>query len=428
MKREELHGLLNTEYDERRGFGVEKVDHPDYQNVWFVVPPPLPQDMAFTKKLPAKKLTELLAKSRRTLNRAKPFAPDDELDLLAAKLIVRQEALASSRIEGTYSTIDEVFSRPGEDDVSSDTLAVIGYARAMEGVFKSVAREGFAGVTCELFRRIHRAIVSLDTGYAGLPGEFRAPNLPGSVVQIGGLRRKEESSYNPAPPRHVGRLMDEFVRWLGNPHMQESDDAGLGIPLPLRMVVAHAHFEAIHPFSDANGRVGRVIWPVQMILAGLSPLHLSGFIEVEKDGYYEGLKAWQKRLDPVPLLDYMGIALAESQIEQDKTKEALSGLPNQWRAKVSARRDSTAEKLINHLIAMPVLGVDEVMQIMGVSLPTAMAALDRLKTDGILVEKTKKRRRLRYVADDVLAILGRPFGQSTAEAIAIARRRRTISG
>ena len=427
MKRDELHSLLNVEYEETRGYGIENVEHPDYENIWFVIPRPLPQDMEFTKKMPKKQLIGLLAKSRRILNEAKPFSGANEIDRLAAKHIIRQEALASSRIEGTYSTIDEVFTRQGDDDASQDTLSIIGYARAMEEVFKTVLQEGHAGISCELFQNIHRAIVTLDKGYRGLPGEFRSSGVPGSIVQIGGLRRKEESSYNPAPPRHVKRLMEDFVCWLSNPNMQEDDDAGFGIPLPLRMVIAHAHFEAIHPFTDANGRVGRVIWPIQMILAGLSPIHISGFIEVEKDGYYAGLEAYQKRLDPMPLLDYMGTALTEAKIEEDKTKKALAELPVEWRAKISARRDSTAEKLIQHLISMPVLGVEEVIKHQGVSLPTAVAALKQLKSDGILVEITGRQRRQKYAAEDVLAILGRPFGQRPDETLAIARRKRMIT-
>ncbi|MCX6131301.1 MAG: hypothetical protein NTX25_19855, partial [Proteobacteria bacterium] len=127
MKRDELHSQLNIEYDPKLGYGIEKIDHPDYQNIWFVVPRPLPSTQDDLKALPRKELTSLLSKARRVLNEAQPFSEMDEIDRLVALLITRQEALASSRIEGTYSTIDEVFANPDTDegqDFTPDTMSI----------------------------------------------------------------------------------------------------------------------------------------------------------------------------------------------------------------------------------------------------------------------------------------------------------------
>ncbi len=420
MKRDELHKRLNIEYDPKVGYGIEKIDNPNYQNIWFVIPPPLPHSQDYLKALPRKELTHLLSKARRVLNESQSFSEMDDTDRLVALLITRQEAVASSRIEGTYSTIDEVFANPELDDeqeYTSDTLSVIGYARAMEELIIKISKEKFSGINNELFKKIHRAIIALESRYDGIPGEYRTPGKPGSIVLIGGLRRKEESTYNPAPPRHVESLMNNFIAWLSDPVIQEDDDAGMGIPLPLRMTIGHAHFEAIHPFMDGNGRVGRMIWPMQMILAGLAPIHLSGFIEANKDGYYDGLKAFQKRLNPLPLLDYIGDALVGSHAEALKTKDAIKKLPNEWKAKITARRHSTAESLLPHLIATPVIGVQEVIAKLKVSLPTAVAALKQLEKDGIVTEKSGRQRKQKYAAEEVLAIIGRSYGVSPQDAL-----------
>jgi Fic family protein len=422
LKRDELHSQLNIEYDPKLGYGIEKIDHPDYKNIWFVVPRPLPCTQDYLKTLPRKELTSLLSKARRVLNESQSFSEMDEIDRLVALLITRQEAVASSRIEGTYSTIDEVFSNPDTDEeqeYTPDTMSVIGYARSMEELIIKISKEKFAGITNQLFQNIHRAIIALESRYDGIPGEYRMPGRPGAIVQIGGLRRKEESTYNPAPPRHVQALMNRFIAWLSDPIIQEDDDAGMGIPLPLRMAIGHAHFESIHPFMDGNGRVGRMIWPMQMILAGHAPIHLSGFIEANKDGYYDGLKAFQKGLNPLPLLDYIGDALVGSHAEAQRTKEAIKNLPTDWKTRITARRNSAAERLLPHLIASPVMGVQEVMTLLKVTLPAAVAALKQLEKDGIVTEKSGRQRKQKYAAEEVLTVVGRSYGLSPVDALAL---------
>jgi Fic family protein len=426
VNRNELHHELNQEYTSELGYGIEKISHPDYKNIWFVIPPPLPRSQAYLSQFPRASVLPLLSKARRVLNETKTFVDMDNTDHLLSFLIIRQEAVASSRIEGTFSTIDEAFSNPSLDAEvhSPHTLSVIGYARAMEQIIQKISKEKFTAISHELFRSLHKAIIDLDPSYEAIPGEYREEGRPGAIVQIGGLRRREESTYNPAPPRHVPTLMNNFIEWLSSAEIQEEDDAGMGLPLPLRMAIGHAHFEAIHPFSDGNGRVGRMIWPMQMVLAGLSPLQLSTFIEANKDGYYDGLKAFQKQLDPLPLLDYIGDALNGSHLETQRTKEAILRLPLEWKKRLTARRHSTAERLLERLIQMPVFSAQEVMSQLKVTLPAALNALKQLQHDGIISEKSGRQRKQKFVADEVLAIVGRKYGTTPDEALTLLAERK----
>ena len=419
MKRDDLHPDLAKDYSPERGYGTEKIDHPDFQNIFFVVPKPLPTTREHSQITQA--MTHSLSKAYQALNSTKSLEQMDGIDRLISRLVMKQEALSSSRIEGTFSTIDEVFSAQTEEkEAKPDTLSVLGYAKALSQILETVRSKREAGVTLELFQDIHKMIVSPDTSYAYIPGQFRSLGLPHSVVQIGGLRRKEESTYNPAPPAHVGWLMNSLVSWLSDSGIREEGDAGIGLPLPLRMALAHAHFEAIHPFPDGNGRVGRLIWPVQMILSDLAPIHLSSFIEAERQGYYDGLKAYQQKLDICPLLDYLGDALKASKHEEEQTKIALKKLLESWQERLSARRGSSAEKILPLLLEWPILGIEEVQQSIAVSLQTASSALQKLESEKIIIEKTGRLRRRKWSADEVLTILKRPFGMSPDDALHLA--------
>jgi Fic family protein len=119
--------------------------------------------------------------------------------------------------------------------------------------------------------------------------KVRKPDLPGDVVQIGSFGRKEDSLYNPAPPAHVERCLKDVLDWMSDESILQLGDAGLGMVLPIRMAVGHSHFEAVHPFSDGNGRVGRMLWALQMVAAGRLPLHHSSYVEAERAEYGEAL-------------------------------------------------------------------------------------------------------------------------------------------
>jgi len=427
MRVEDLHPDLRHEYTEEKGWGVQKIPAEGYENIPFVIPRSLPRSMEEMKTLPQAELREALSRAFSAINSQKDLSEMDGIDQLISRLIHRQEALSSSRIEGTFSTIDELFSAESDlrdkvpDLQKPDALSILGYAKVMDLIFDRIKVQKEKGITVSLFQEIHKSIVSSDPSYYAVPGEFRKMGEPGGIVQIGGIRRKEESIYNPAPPIHVGWLMDAFVGWLSDEDIREEGDAGLGIPLPIRMTLAHGHFEAIHPFPDGNGRVGRLIWPIQMIMSGIAPIHISGFIEAEKEGYYEGLKAYQQKLNLLPLLKYLSDALASSKLEEEKTRKALKELPAIWQARVRPRKGSSAEKLMPLLLSLPVISAEEASRELGVTLAAAISGLERLNEEGVIEEITGRQRRKKWSAHEVLTILKRPYGLSPQDALKLSK-------
>ena len=261
MKREELVGVLRQPYSKKMGFGVEKVNKTGFENVWFVVPPNPPHTISEKLNLPLLRNANLAVQGRPTLQAA------SEIRRTMAYLLVHREAVTSSRMEGTWSTVDEVLTPAVDDSGRSATAAVRGYASAIMHSIQGVQSKGMAALTPESLCNLHKRVMQKDPGFTAIAGKLREPGAAGDVVQIGSFGRKENSIYNPAPPAHVKRCLDDILEWMCDKSLLELGEAGMGMSLPIRMAIGHANFEAVHPFSDGNGRVGRMIWAMQMAAA-----------------------------------------------------------------------------------------------------------------------------------------------------------------
>ena len=333
MKREELAGSLRLPYTAARGFGVEKVDKPGFENLWFVVPPPPPRRLADTPNL------KLLRDANLTLQARPRMQSASELERTTSYLLIRREAVSSSRMEGTWSTVDEVLSA---DSGSAASVSVRGYASALLHAFQAIEAQGLAALSPDLLCALHEKFMEKDPHFRGIAGRLRAPGLPGEVVQVGSFGCKEDAIYNPAPPAHVSRCLDEVLDWMRDATLIELGDAGMGLSLPVRMAIGHAHFEAVHPFSDGNGRLGRMLWAIQMAAADILPLYLSGYVEANKDEYGAALADAQKQLSYRRICEFVCRAVVSCQEEEAETQRVLQALPTVWQERGGYRRDSAA--------------------------------------------------------------------------------------
>jgi Fic family protein len=404
MKRGELAGVLRQPYSKRRGFGVEKVDKHGFENVWFVVPPRPPN--AVTEKLDLSLVRDaiLALQDRPSLETA------TEIQQTMAYLLVKREAVSSSRMEGTWSTVDEVLSPVKSDVGRSATASVRGYANALMFGVQAVTSDSLAALTPALLCDLHKRVTLKDPGFAGIAGRLRTPGQPGDVVQIGSFGRKEDSIYNPAPPRQVLRCLDEVLDWMSDESVLEPGDAGMGMALPVRMAVGHAHFEAVHPFSDGNGRLGRMLWALQMVAAGRLPLYLSSYVEAERTQYGEALQEAQKQLKYRRIIEFICRAIIASSVEEADTQRALQNLPSEWHRRGRFRRGSSAARSLDLLLRMPLLTIKLMATELDVSLQAASDGMDRLEKAGVVRDRSGHGRRRVYAAEEVISVLARPFG------------------
>ena len=220
MKRQELAGRLQQPYTSIHGFGVEKVDKAGFENVWFVVPPAPPRRLSEHPDL------KLLRDANLTLQGRTRMTSASEFERTTAFLLILREAVSSSRMEGISSTVDEVLSPAETDSGRGASISVRGYASALLHAYHALGEDGLAALTPELLCALHGRFMEKDPHFRGVAGRLRAPGLPGDVVQIGSFGRKEDSIYNPAPPTHVKRCLDDVLDWMRDESFADLGDAG----------------------------------------------------------------------------------------------------------------------------------------------------------------------------------------------------------
>ena len=372
-----------------------------YANHYGVVPLPPPEDAVLLGDIAAshRQASEALA-------RVKLLADEFHDPFVVSRLLTRREAVSSSSIEGTNSTLDELLSVEETDteEARDAALQVRDYALTLEALIPEAAKQGAAIFDRKLIERLHRETMKSDPHYRHVPGELRT-----SVVWIGGVRDIAYSTYNPAPPDKVPGCLDDTLSYLRGEGMQIMSQS-----LVTRMAVSHAHFEAVHPFLDGNGRTGRLLLPLMMAAEGQPPLYLSPYIEAHKAQYYASLKAAQQRLDWRAAIAFMSEAVVGTVDELLVTRNALRDLETDWATRRRFRARSAALRSLELLASYPVLTATRLANLLDVSFPAAMTAIDQLMDAGILQERTGYRRNRVFVAPDVLSVINRPFGEEPA--------------
>lgn len=322
---------------------------------------------------------------------------------LISRVLGRREAVTSSAIEGTNSTLDEllVVEETSDDAATAAARQVRDYAVVLERFLPKARAEGPVIFDQALVADLHRAVMAGDTAYRDETGALRSV-----VVCIGGGGNIAYSTYNPTPPGRVAACLDDTLRYMSEPGRQIIDQS-----LLVRMAVAHAHFEAVHPFRDGNGRVGRLLMPLMMAAEGRTPLYLSPFMESHRDGYYAALKAAQQRLDWSAIVGFLADAVLGTEAELMATRRALAQLERIWARRRAFRAGSTAARTLAILPHYPVVTARRLSALLGVSFPAAAQALGALAAMGVVTERTGYARNRVFTALEALAVLNRPFGE-----------------
>ena len=182
------------------------------------------------------------------------------------------------------------------------------------------------------------------------------------------------------------------------------------VSIVLRMAIAHAQFETIHPFIDGNGRVGRLLLPLMLAAEDYPPIYLAGFLKSNQKLYYETLAGVQLLEKWSEWVKFFATGVEEAAHESMLTAKALLAVLNRWQIAVNAlglRTDSAINRLPELLIANPVVTVNQVKTQLNISFPTANAALSKLNEMGI-VEQTDRQRNRTFIATEVIALLDKP--------------------
>lgn len=310
---------------------------------------------------------------------------------------LRQEAVLSSRIEGTQTTLsellmDEVAAGSSERD-PSDLREVRNYVEALE---YGLDRLRTLPLSLRFVRELHERLMQGVRGAHATPGEFRrSQNWIGPPGSTPGT-----ATYVPPPVPDMHQALADWELFL---HDRES------LPDLVQCALMHEQFEAIHPFLDGNGRVGRLLITLFLTERGrLSQplLYLSAYIEAHRGDYYDSLLGVRTGGDWRSWLLFFLTGVRETSVRAAGQAREIMRIREDFRRRLRGRAKALA--LIDELIKTPYITVAEAERRLGVSNPTARAAVHALVVAGLLEEVGQRAWRRLYVAHPVLVAITRP--------------------
>ncbi len=358
------------------------------------VPSPLPPQPPLVFEGDLQRVLESAVLALGRLDGVSSLLPDKALFLYT---YVRKEAVLSSQIEGTQSSLSDLLlfeldEAPGVP--LYDVVEVSNYVAALDHGLARL-REGFP-LANRLIREIHGVLLSRGRGENKSPGEFRR-----SQNWIGGTR-PGNARFVPPPQHAVPDCMSELERFL-----HAEDD---GVPVLVRAGLAHVQFETIHPFLDGNGRVGRLLITFLLCHARVlnEPLlYLSLYFKQHRPTYYELLDRVRREGDWEAWLAFFLEGVRETAEGAVATAYQLAALFQEDHKRVEAmgRRAGSALRVHELFKARPILSLPGICAVTGLSFPAVSSAMDLLVDLGVARELTGKRRNRLFLYDRYLGIL-----------------------
>jgi Fic family protein len=351
------------------------------ERVQAFVPAPLPPE---ARALDLASLQGILAEANQAVGRLDGMTsafPDLNLFLYS---YVRKEAVLSSQIEGTQSSLSDLLLYENAETPGvplDDVQEVSNYVAALNHGLKRL-RGGFP-LSLRLIREIHEVLLAKGRGSHAQPGEFRK-----SQNWIGGSR-PGNAAYVPPPPEYVMDCLGDLETFL---HEEENS-----IPLLIRAALIHAQFETIHPFLDGNGRVGRLL--ITFMLTEKQMLHepvlyLSLFFKKHRRLYYDRLNGTRNDVGWKEWLDFFLQGVRDTANQAVQTAIEIDRLFRADKEKIDQFGRGAPSALLIYQLAQanPILSIRHAARESELSFPTASAAIQRLTNAGILKESSGKRR------------------------------------
>jgi Fic family protein len=363
------------------------------ESVRAFVPPPLPPNPPV--RLEA--LQRLLEQANQSLGRLDGLAsvlPNLSLFIYA---YVRKEAVLSSQIEGTQSSLSDLLlfengEAPGAP--LNDVQEVSNYVAALNHGLERL-RGGFP-LSLRLIREIHEVLLSKGRGSDKQPGEFRQ-----SQNWIGGTR-PGTAAFVPPPPEMVLDCMSALERFL---HDERAD-----LPLLIKTGLVHVQFETIHPFLDGNGRLGRLLITFLLCATGVlrEPiLYLSLYFKQHRPAYYDLLDRVRAKGDWETWLEFFLTGVRDTAEQAATAARRIVAVFEEHRRKIEAlgRPAASVLRVFEHIQRNPIVSIPATARSIGISAPTVAKSLDLMRQLGMLREITGRQRHRLFVYHAYLAIL-----------------------
>ena len=357
------------------------------------VPPPLPPNPPVHLET-LQLLVEQASQSLGRLDGLASVLPNLPLFVYA---YVRKEAVLSSQIEGTQSSLSDLLLFENDEAPGvprQDVQEVSNYVAAMNHGLERL-RAGFP-LSLRLLREIHEILLSKGRGSQKLPGEFRR-----SQNWIGGSR-PGNAVFVPPPPELVIDCMNTLELFL---HQERTD-----LPLLIKTGLMHVQFETIHPFLDGNGRLGRLLITFLLCAAGVlrEPiLYLSLYFKQHRAAYYDLLDRVRTNGDWETWLDFFLTGVRDTAEQAATAARRILAVFEDDRRKIETlgRPAASVLRVFEHMQRNPILSIPRAAGKIGISAPTVAKSLEHMRQLGILREITGRQRHRLFAYDAYLAIL-----------------------
>lgn len=301
----------------------------------------------------------------------------------------RKEALLTSQIEGTQATLTDLFDEEAGIAVSNtdDVEEVMNYLRAFRLVRDNLHAPNGLPISVRLLCDAHRLLLNGARGAGKQPGELRR-----SQNWIGGTR-PGNAAFVPPPADRIANLLGDLERFI--------HDSSSALPPLVKIALAHAQFETIHPFLDGNGRIGRLLIAALLEYWALLPqplMYLSGYLKQHQTEYYRRLSAIRTDGDWESWIAFFleGVATAATDAERSIVAIASMMAADRRAMLESAKAGPATYRLFELLPMMPRFTIERVRRELNTSFPTANAAVKTLEELGIVTEVTGQKKNRSY--------------------------------
>ncbi|MFM2275703.1 MAG: hypothetical protein RL211_1575 [Pseudomonadota bacterium] len=322
---------------------------------------------------------------------------------LFVSMYVRHEAVLSSQIEGTQSTLEDVLAFEADatqNDTPKDVEEVVNYVRAMNHGLKRLSQD--FPLSLRLVREIHGELMQKVRGGDKSPGEFRT-----SQNWIGGAGSSLSSAlFVPPPPQELMAALGAFESFL--------HEGKKTVPLLIRCGLAHAQFETIHPFLDGNGRVGRLLITLMLCedkALSRPLLYLSVYLKAHRAEYYDRLTAIRSQGHWEPWLKFFLRGVSITARAATRTAHDIVMMRESHRSAVI--KSPKALKLLDYLYHQPLVSPKRVATVVGCTAPTALKLVDDLQQRGWLKETTGLERNRLYRYQPYMELFHRETVEAT---------------
>lgn len=352
-------------------------------------PAPLPRSF----ELPPR-LVSLLAEAESALGRLAGIGQLLPNPHLLIRPYLLREALASTLIEGTQASLAEIFELGAAgDQPNADVEEVLAYVDALEWAVTEAPRLPLSN---RMLLETHRRLLRGVRGAQRRPGEFRTTQnwigRPGSTLQTAG--------FVPPPPDELAPALADWERFAN----EEPD-----MPLLVQNALLHSQFETIHPFLDGNGRLGRLLLVLFLMVRGrlTAPLlYVSAGIERERDRYYAALRSTRTDGDALPWIELFLDVVRSQSVDAVARGERIVALRERYRATATELRSVNALQVVDLMCENPIVTTRLIEARLGVARPTALRLLRQLEAAGLLEEAAQGARgQRRYVARDLMDVV-----------------------